>query len=141
MLVIRNEEKRACDWLLRCRWRESGQDIVEAGFELRMADLNPPRAEDRGLGEFVHCDTRTSADVRSAIKGMYAVVHLAAWHSAHVPPVSDATIFAVNVDGTFNVLEACKQFGVKSFVFASSLAYGWHSVYKSVYKIIRENSH
>jgi hypothetical protein len=65
-------------------------------------------------------------------------VHLAAWHSAHVPSASDATIFAVNVDGTFNVLEACKEFGIKSVVYASSLAYGWHSVY-AVTKVIGED--
>jgi nucleoside-diphosphate-sugar epimerase len=114
------------------------RDLSEAGFELRMADVTLPRAEDRALGEFMRCDTRTPSDVRSAVQGMDAVVHLAAWHSAHVPPVSDATIFAVNVDGTFNVLEACKEFGVKSFVFASSLAYGWHSVY-AVTKVLGED--
>lgn len=73
-----------------------------------------------------------------AVQGCGAVVHLAAWHSAHRPPVSDATIFAVNVDGTFNVLEACRAHGVRAVVFASSMAYGWGSVY-GVTKVIGED--
>lgn len=55
-----------------------------------------------------------------------------------MPPVSDATIFAVNVDGTFNVFEACREQGVGAIVFASSMAYGFGSVY-SVTKVIGED--
>jgi nucleoside-diphosphate-sugar epimerase len=76
--------------------------------------------------------------LREALRGTDAVIHLAAWHSAHHPRISDATIFAVNVDGTFNLIEACKEFGIKSLVFASSMAYGWHSVY-AVTKVIGED--
>ena len=88
--------------------------------------------------EFVRCDTRTTTDVQRAVAGCDAVIHLAAWHCAHNPPVSDATIFAVNVDGTFNVLEACRANGVQSVVFASSMAFGWGGVY-SVSKVIGED--
>jgi nucleoside-diphosphate-sugar epimerase len=104
-----------------------------------MADVAPPpAADDLKLAEFLRCDTRTEADVRTAIRGVDAVVHLAAWHSAHVPPVSDDTIFAVNVDGTHNVLEACRQQGINSIVFASSMAYGFGTIY-SVTKVIGED--
>jgi len=111
--------------------------VAEAGFAVRMADVVAPAPDVAALGEFVRCDTRTPTDVRNMVRGMDAVVHLAAWHSGHHPPVSDATIFAVNVDGTFNVLEACREGGVKALVFASSMAYGWRSVY-SVTKVVGE---
>jgi nucleoside-diphosphate-sugar epimerase len=111
--------------------------VAGAGFELRMADMAAPAPDVAALGEFVRCDTRTPTDVRRAVEGAHAVVHLAAWHSAHRPPVGDATIFAVNVDGTFNVLEACRAGGVGALVFASSMAYGWGSVY-SVTKVVGE---
>lgn len=111
--------------------------VAGAGFEIRMADMVAPPADVLALGEFIRCDTRTPTDVQRAVEGSDAVIHLAAWHSAHRPPVSDATIFAVNVDGTFNVLEACRAQGVNSFVFASSMAYGWGSVY-SVTKVVGE---
>src|SRR4051812_41717169 len=83
--------------------------LAQEGYTLRLADVTPPIGPGRqaeARTDFVRCDTRTPDDVRCAVDGMDAVVHLAAWHSAHQPPVSDATIFAVNVDGTFNVLQA-----------------------------------
>ncbi|MFC5448645.1 NAD-dependent epimerase/dehydratase family protein [Paenibacillus aestuarii] len=112
--------------------------LLDAGYTVRMADVIPTQMDDLKQAEFVRCDTRTPADVRRAVAGMDAVVHLAAWHCAHNPPVSDETIFAVNVDGTFHVLEACRQEGIQSIVYASSMAYGWWSVY-GVSKVIGED--
>ena len=112
--------------------------LVEAGYDVRRADVAPPLQDDLKQIEFVRCDTRTPTDVQSAVAGCDAVIHLAAWHCAHNPPVSDATIFAVNVDGTFNVLEACRANHIQSVVFASSMAFGWGGVY-SVTKVIGED--
>lgn len=112
--------------------------LAEAGYDLRRADVAPPVNDDLSTVEFMRCDTRTPSDVQSAVAGCDAVIHLAAWHCAHHPPVSDATIFAVNVDGTFNVLEACRASGIQSVVFASSMAFGWGGVY-SVTKVIGED--
>jgi len=103
--------------------------VAAAGYELRMADVVAPAPDLLALGEFVRCDTRTVTDVQAAVAGADAVIHLAAWHSAHRPPVSDATIFAVNIDGTFNVMEAARAGDVGAFVFASSMAYGRGNVY------------
>ncbi len=111
--------------------------VAGAGYDVRMADVVPPQTNAASPGEFIRCDTRSPADAWAAVEGTDAVIHLTAWHSAHTPPVSDATIFAVNVDGTFNVLEACRASGVQSLVFASSMAYGWGSVY-SVSKVLSE---
>lgn len=113
------------------------QLVADAGFDVRMADMVPPAPHILARGELVRCDTRTPTDVQRAVAGADAVIHLAAWHSAHQPPVSDATIFAVNVDGTFNVLEACRGEGVGAMVFASSMAYGWGSIY-GVTKVLGE---
>jgi nucleoside-diphosphate-sugar epimerase len=119
--------------------RETARLLHAAGHRVRRADVAPsPDPADAAIGEFVRCDTRTPGDAIAAVEGVDAVVHLAAWHNAHRPGVSDATIFAVNVDGTFNVLEACRAAGVQSVVFASSMAYGWGSVY-SVTKVLGED--
>ena len=112
--------------------------LREEGHEVRRADVAPSPNDSLGALEFVRCDTRTPTDVLRAVRNCEAVVHLAAWHSGHNPPVSDATIFAVNVDGTFNVFEACRAEGVRAVVFASSMAYGWGSVY-SVTKVLGED--
>lgn len=112
--------------------------LASAGFDFRMADVVPPPVELAATGEFVRCDTRTPDDCRRATRDVQAVIHLGAWHCAHVPPVSDATIFAVNVDGTFNVLQACREQGVQAVVYASSMAYGWGSVYSAT-KVLGED--
>lgn len=114
------------------------QLLHREGYQLRRADVAPPPHDALADVEFVRCDTRTATDVLQAVAGCAAVVHLAAWHSGHNPPVSDATIFAVNVDGTFNVLEACRAHNVRALVFASSMAYGWGGVY-SVTKVLGED--
>lgn len=117
--------------------RETVRQLLAAGFAVRMADVMPPQETFDGV-EFVRCDTRSPQDADAAVAGCDAVVHLAAWHCAHNPPVSDPTIFAVNVDGTFYVLEACRKHAIKVFVYASSMAYGHGGVY-SVTKVIGED--
>lgn len=118
--------------------QEVCRQLVQAGYDIRRCDVAPPINDDLAHVEFVRCDTRTDADVRRVVEGCDAIVHLAAWHCAHNPPVSDATIFAVNVDGTFNVFEAARANGIKAIVFASSMAFGWGGVY-SVTKVIGED--
>lgn len=112
--------------------------LQESGYDVRRADVAPPARDDTPGLEFVRCDTRTVPDVQRAVAGCGAVIHLAAWHCAHVPPVSDDTIFAVNVDGTFNVFEACRAEGVRAVVFASSMAYGHGGVYGAT-KVLGED--
>lgn len=117
--------------------RATVRQLLAAGFSVRMADVGAPPPGFEGV-EFVRCDTRSPQDADAAVAGCDAVVHLAAWHCAHNPPVSDPTIFAVNVDGTFYILEACRKHGVKTVVYASSMAYGHGGVY-SVTKVIGED--
>ncbi len=112
--------------------------LHEAGYEVRRADVAPPLYDDLPDMEFIRCDTRTVTDVQRAVTGCGAVIHLAAWHCAHQPPVSDDTIFAVNIDGTYNVLQACRAEGIQAFVFASSMAYGLGGVYGAT-KVLGEN--
>ena len=114
----------------------TAKHLAAAGHRVRLADTAQCAAFPGAT--VLRCDTRSREDVDLAVSGCDAVVHLAAWHCAHVPPVSDSTIFAVNVDGTFEVLEACRRHGVKTVVYASSMAYGHGSVY-SVTKVIGED--
>lgn len=49
-----------------------------------------------------------------------AVIHLAARAGVR-PSISDPKLyFTTNIDGTFNLLDACRHHGVKRFIFASS---------------------
>ena len=115
---------------------ETTNALLAAGFRVRMADVSRPLYIPEGA-EFTRCDTRTPGDCHAAVDGTDAVVHLAAWHCGHIPPVSDDTIWAVNTDGTFNILQACKHNKIRTLVYASSMAYGHGSVY-SITKVVGE---
>lgn len=103
--------------------------LAAEGYDLRLADMANWPSDSTPPEEFVRCDLRQPTDVETALAGCSHVVHLAAWHCGHRPPVSDATIFSVNVDGTFNLLQACRRHGIQGLVYASSMAYGWGDTY------------
>jgi UDP-N-acetylglucosamine/UDP-N-acetylgalactosamine 4-epimerase len=75
--------------------------------------------------EFVHGDIRESNTCRDAVRGSDAVVHLAARNSVPSSLADPRSALEVNVLGTFELLEACREEGDLRFVFASSSsAYG-----------------
>jgi UDP-glucose 4-epimerase len=99
------------------------RELVRAGTEVRVFDELPPGRPDYLAG----LDVRTirgsvtdAATMRRAVRGVDAVVHLAA-RSGVAPSVEHPDQdFAVNVEGTFNVLDAVRRAGVPRVVFASS---------------------
>lgn len=115
---------------------ETARQLSKAGFRLRIADTVMPAAMPTNA-EFMRVDLRTPGDCTRAVQGVDGVIHLAGWHCGHVPSVSDDTMWAVNVDGTFNLTQACLKQPIKSFVFGSSMAYGHGSVY-SLTKVVGE---
>lgn len=76
----------------------------------------------KGSFKFYEADITDAAKINEIFKdnGIDAVIHLAAW--AGVPmSVEKPLIYAnVNLMGTMNLLDACRNFGVKKFVFGSS---------------------
>lgn len=64
-------------------------------------------------------DIRDVDVLDDAMKGMDAVVHLAAMWLLHCRDYP-RTAFHVNIEGTFNVLEACVRNGIKRLVYSSS---------------------
>jgi nucleoside-diphosphate-sugar epimerase len=65
-------------------------------------------------------DVREYGDVESAMRGVDTVVHLAAITGASSTHDRREETFAVNYDGTENVLTAAGKLGVENVVFASS---------------------
>jgi len=78
-------------------------------FEARVDDLSFQRGDVREYGE-----------VEQAMRGVDGVVHLAAITGAASTHDREAKTFAVNLDGTRNVLNAAEKCGVDTVVFASS---------------------
>ncbi len=82
-------------------------------------------AEQNGNFRFHKVDIRDSQALNAHFQGVDWVFHLAAL--ADIVPSIEAprAYFETNVDGTYNVLEACARGGVKRFVYAaSSSCYG-----------------
>lgn len=67
-------------------------------------------------------DIRNREVVEKAVAGVDAVVHLAAYTSVVDSLGNPDEVFDINVNGTFNLLEACHHHGVENFIFASSNA-------------------
>lgn len=91
-------------------------ELRRPGRTLRLFDIAPMEPAEGPAEEVVQGDLVVAQQVRDAVRGCDAVVHLAAI------PVEDTweRILAVNVDGTRTVLEACREEGCKRIVFASS---------------------
>lgn len=75
--------------------------------------------EKKGV-DVIQGDIRDVDAVKKAVKDCDAVFHLAAMNRAARSIENPLEANAVNVDGTLNVLEACRNAGVKRVVFASS---------------------
>lgn len=71
---------------------------------------------DSGI-ESIVCDIRDKGGVASSIKGCDAV-----FHSAAIPGVwgDYEKYHGINVEGTANVIDACREHGVKKLIFTSS---------------------
>lgn len=65
---------------------------------------------------FIQGDMREYNDVEKAVKGVQAVIHLAASVSSY----DEKANYDVNVQGARNVVQACKKHNVSRLIFASS---------------------
>ncbi|HET7177472.1 MAG TPA: NAD-dependent epimerase/dehydratase family protein [Solirubrobacterales bacterium] len=113
--------------------------LLERGDAVRVLDRPAPREADVGgerlsgldlLGiaddvELAEGDLRDDEAVAAAVAGCDTVFHLAAQTIVGVARSSPLETFEVNVQGAWNVFEACRKHEVRRVVFASSdKAYG-----------------
>ena len=96
-------------WVCR-QLRERGDEVV--------ALQRSPAPELEALGVVTEAvDIRDAAAVRQAITGCDAVIHTAGKAGAWGPR---ADYFAINVEGTGNVIRACRELGIRRLVHTSS---------------------
>jgi len=92
--------------------------------DLRCGDVRPPSQ----APPWLRLDVTRFEELVQAMHGVDAVVHLAV-ASGHEGDFEDIAFnqlrFDVNVKGTWNVLEAARQTGVRRVVFTSSLMVVW----------------
>lgn len=91
--------------------------LLEAGHAIRAMDIfaQPSNPE----YEYIPGDVRDLCQVRRAIQGAEAVVHLAA--IPYDMERQDELVLDTNIRGTWNVLQAAQEAGVKRVVYFSSI--------------------
>lgn len=96
--------------------------LARAGFSVRaLVRPGSPRFHLNDLDlEFVEGDLRDADSVTRAMTGARIVFHVAADYRLWAPDTRD--IFAANVDGTRNVMQAALRAGVERVVYTSSVA-------------------
>jgi UDP-glucose 4-epimerase len=106
---------------------ESGDEVVVIDNLSTGRSSNVPRNE---LVQLVEADIAESGAWQESFSGCGRVFHLAALADI-VPSIQHpGAYFRSNVDGTFNVLEACRSVGITRVVYAaSSSCYGIPDVY------------
>jgi GlcNAc-P-P-Und epimerase len=92
--------------------------LLQAGHVVRGMDIRPPARP--GAYQHIIGDIRVPADVRRAVEGMDLVVSLAAEHKDF--GITEEAYFAVNDQGTRNLVEAAAAAKVTKVMFYSSVA-------------------
>lgn len=100
--------------------------LLAAGDPVRILDnLSTGKKENlpsAGTIEFIEGDIRDAAVVESSVRGMDAIVHLAAVASVQASIDDPITTHQCNLDGTLHLLESARRHGIKRFLYASSAA-------------------
>ena len=100
-----------------------GRGVVEqlsGRFRVISSDVTPQA--DRV--DYFQADLRDAQAARRLVAAEHAaIVHTPAWHGVHANRKMPIEYWQLNVDGTFNVLNAAAEAGVKRVVWASSLAF------------------
>ncbi|MBO0806075.1 MAG: NAD-dependent epimerase/dehydratase family protein [Nocardiopsaceae bacterium] len=97
--------------------------LVASGYRVRVIDnlTTGDAAHLEGVdAELVRGDIRSAPDLDSALAGMDSIIHLAAAGSVVGSVQDPAMNFDVNVNGTFQVLDAARRAGVARTVLAST---------------------
>ena len=93
------------------------RELMQAGHNLTSVDVRPP-ADKRC--RFLRMDLTNSGEVYQTLATAHAeaAIHLGAWASAGIVP--DTRTYGDNVQGTFNLFQACADMGIKRVISASS---------------------
>ncbi len=113
------------DYLLSLGFRVTVLDNLTTGWRKNITE-----AQKHPSFQFHEVDIRNASCLDPYFQGVDWVFHLAALADI-VPSIeSPRAYFETNVDGTYNVLEACSKAKIKRFIYAaSSSCYGIPSVY------------
>ena len=96
--------------------------LLEAGFRVRAGDVREvDDASEADDLETIALDVRDAGAVRTAMDGVIAVLHGAAWHGIHLGDHPASDFWDLNATGTFNVLQGALDAGVRAVVLSSTM--------------------
>lgn len=98
------------------------RQLREAGHDVIAVVRNPEKAKDLSeIGVALHKgDVTEKESMRKAMTGVDGIFHVAGWYKVGVRDKSQA--YAINVEGTRNVLELMKELNIPKGVYTSTLA-------------------
>ena len=103
--------------------------LLDEGFKVRVLDdlstgeiKNLAAHQNKKSFQFIEADIRNFSVVKKAVEGVDAVIHEAALVSVTRSVENPLLSHEINLMGTVNLLNACKEAHVKRFVLASSCA-------------------
>jgi nucleoside-diphosphate-sugar epimerase len=96
--------------------------LLDRGFSVNalVRDTSKARLPDHTHLKIFEGDINCTEDVDRAIEGCETIIHLAALVQSTAEDPED--FYKINYRGTENLLKAAKTYGVKKFIFASSLS-------------------
>jgi nucleoside-diphosphate-sugar epimerase len=115
-----------------CAGPELVRQLIAAGYRVRILARHPPLANLLPECAELHiADINDQAILKKAFAGSRYVFHLAAkLHIARSRPGSEQEYNRVNLDGTRNVLEVCRESGVQRLIYFSTInVYGTHPAF------------
>jgi len=94
------------------------EELLNNGYEVISADLNSSKYVDDKY--FYKCDILDTEVVEKLVEGAHIVYNFAGFANLDDAIANPVRAIELNVMGNMNVLEACKKYHVKRFVYASS---------------------
>ncbi|MDA2925950.1 GDP-mannose 4,6-dehydratase [Acidobacteria bacterium AH-259-G07] len=117
---------RVCEFLLAEGHKVVGLDNLNDAYDVRLKHWRLEQIQNNPNFEFHKADICNRGGLRSLFPSNFdAVINLAARAGVRQSVENPWIYFETNVTGSLNLLELCKEFGVKKFVLAStSSVYG-----------------
>src|SRR5438105_2869518 len=94
--------------------------LSDHGYKVRVADITPA-LHLRKDQEFVQCDILNLDQVADIVRGSEYVYNVAAIADIEESAANPIPTIEVNILGNTYVLEACRRYQIKRFMFASSV--------------------
>jgi nucleoside-diphosphate-sugar epimerase len=92
-------------------------NLLKKEHDILILDKSQPKIQDV---DFIECDLLESEKLSSVLENTDIVIHLAAAVGVKLTEENPLYTLNLNIKGTQNILESCKQNNVKKIIFASS---------------------